>query len=251
VEGLDELLRGGIPRGSTTLIEGGAGTGKTLLGLHFLLAGAAAGESGVLLTLEESADQLRDVAAGFGFDLPALEGSGQLTIEYASPFELSTDRFLNRARQRVEASGARRVVLDSLTGLAMGVPSERRFRELVHAMSKHLRHAGVTLLMTLEVPTLVGSPQLAGQGILAAADNIVLLRYVELDGRLERAVFVLKARGVAHSTELRHAEIDDTGFHVGDPFVALRGVLTGLPVPVGTTSTNEPALEGFPADLRS
>lgn len=228
---LDALLRGGLPRGSATLVEGGTGTGKTLLGLHFLVAGAAAGEPGVLLTLEESADQLREVASGFGFDLPGLEAAGLLEIDYASPVELSTDRFLNGARRGVEAAGARRVVLDSLTGLAMGVPSERRFRELVYAMAKHLRHAGASLVMTLEVPTLLGSPQLTGQGVLSSADNIVLLRYVELEGRLERAISVLKARGVAHSTELRHATIDGTGFHIGGPFVDLRGVLTGLPVP--------------------
>jgi circadian clock protein KaiC len=232
VSGLDDLTRGGLPRGSSTLIEGGTGTGKTLLGLHFLLAGAAAGEPGILLTLEETADQVCDVAAGYGFDLPALEATGLIEIEYASPVELSTDRFLNHARQRVEATGARRVVLDSLTGLAMGVPSDRRFRELVYAMAKHLRHAGATLLMTLEVSTLLGSPTLTGQGVLSSADNIFLLRYVELNGRLERAVSVLKARGVAHSTELRHAMIDSTGFNVGAPFTDLRGVLTGLPVPV-------------------
>jgi circadian clock protein KaiC len=230
VSGLDELLDGGVPRTSATIVEGGTGTGKTLLGLHFLMAGARRGEPCVLFTLEETAGQLREIARGFGWDLAALEAAGLLVIEYTSPVELSTDRFLNRARQRVAELGARRAVLDSLSSTAMGVASERRFRELVYALTKHFRAAGVTLLLTTEVAEVMGTAQLTGRGVSSIADNVVLLRYVEIDGELRRAISVIKARGVHHLADVRQMKIGSQGATVDGHFRGLRAVLTGVPV---------------------
>jgi circadian clock protein KaiC len=235
VLGLDELLAGGLPRHSATLVQGGSGTGKTLASLHFLVEGARQGERGILFTLEETPDQLRDVGRGFGWDLHALEAGGLLEISYTSPIELSTDRFLYEILQRTAATGARRVVLDSVNSARMGVLSERRFHEFVYALAKHFRSAGATLVMTLEITELLGTAQLTGHGVSSIADNIVLLRYVEAAGHLERAISVLKARGVPHLTELRRLEITAAGIQVGPPFVGMRGVLTGLPVPVSET----------------
>ncbi|HET9315736.1 MAG TPA: ATPase domain-containing protein, partial [Vicinamibacteria bacterium] len=231
VAGLDAMLGGGLPRASTTIVQGGTGTGKTLLGLQFLLEGARHGEAGVHFMLEETPDQLRGIARGLGWDLPAIEKRGLLTLSYTSPVELSTDRFLDRARQEVERVGARRAVLDSLTSMALGVPSERRFKELVYAVAKHFRALGVTLNMNMEVADLLGSAQLSGHGVSFAADNVVQLKYVEIEGHLERGVSVLKARGVRHATDVRRLSVEDHGVEVGSPFAGLRGVLTGLPVP--------------------
>jgi circadian clock protein KaiC len=122
-------------------------------------------------------------------------------------------------------------VLDSLTSISLGVPSQRRFRELIYALTKHFRAAGVTPLMTMEVAELLGAAQLTGHGVSSTADNLILLRYVELDGQLERAVSVLKARGTGHVTELRRFQIDSRGARVGERFTDLRGVLTGVPQP--------------------
>ena len=232
VAGLDAMLGGGLPRASTTVVQGGTGTGKTLLGLQFLLEGARHGEAGIHFTLEETPDQLRGIAHGLGWDLPAFEQRGLLTLGYVSPVELSTDRFLDRARQQVEKLGARRAVLDSLTSMALGVPSERRFKELVYAVAKHFRALGVTLNMNMEVADLLGSAQLSGHGVSFAADNVIQLKYVEIDGRLERGLSVLKARGVRHATDVRRLSVEDDGIQVGSPFEGLRGVLTGLPVPL-------------------
>ena len=231
IAGLDELLRGGLLRANTALIQGATGTGKTLLSLRFLLEGAARGEPGILFTLEETPQQLRSAAAQFGWDLAALEERKLLAVSYASPVELSTDRFLGRARQQIEALGARRAVLDGLTSLALGVPSDRRFRELAYALTKHFRAADVTLLMTMEVVDLLGAAQLGGHGVSISADAVILLRYVEISSGLERAVCVLKARGLDHLTELRRLTIDRDGVHVGSQFDHVRGVLTGVPVP--------------------
>jgi circadian clock protein KaiC len=231
VAGLDAMLGGGLPRASATVIQGGTGTGKTLLGLQFLLEGARRGEAGIHFTLEETPDQLRGIAHGLGWDLPAFEKRGLLTLSFTSPIELSTDRFLDRARQDVERLGARRAVLDSLTSLALGVASERRFKEFVYALAKHFHERGVTLDMSLEVTDLLGAAQLSGHGLSFAADNVIQLKYVEIEGHLERGLSVLKARGVRHSTDVRRLSVAPGGVEVGSPFEGLRGVLTGLPVP--------------------
>ncbi len=235
---LDALFRGGLPPASSTTIMGGTGTGKTLLGLHFLVEGARRGEPGVLFTLEETPDQLRDIASKFSFGFATLEQKGLVHLRYASPIELSTDRFLHEARREVERLGAKRVVVDSLTSLALGAVSERRYRELVYALAKHLRAAGATLVMTLEIAELLGSGQLSGHGVSFASDNVVQLRYVELGGRLDRAVSVIKARGVDVDTEVRGMTIGPGGVEVSEraPFKDLRGVLTGIPTPAGKPS---------------
>jgi len=134
----------------------------------------------------------------------------------------------------VEQAGARRAVLDSLTSMALGVPSDRRFKELAYAMAKHFRARGVTFNMNMEIAELLGSAQLSGHGVSFAADNVIQLKYVELDGHLERGLSVLKARGVRHATEVRKMTFTETGIAVGLPFRGLRGVLTGLPTPVET-----------------
>ena len=231
VPGLDALLLGGLPRASTTIVEGGTGTGKTLVGLHFLLEGVRRGEPGIIFTLEETPAQIRAVAKSFGWNVAPLEAQDRLVINYTSPVELLTDRFLDEVLRQIAHVGARRVVLDSLSSMALGVVSERRFRELVYALTKHVRAAGVTLMMTMEVAELLGTAQLTGHGVSSIADNLIVLRYVEVEAHLGRAVLILKARGIGHSTELRRFVIDDHGAHVGTQFQDLRGVLTGIPQP--------------------
>lgn len=230
VPGLDDMLRGGVPCASCTVVIGGTGTGKTLLGLSFLLEGARRGEPGVLLALEETPDQLRSTALAFGWDLADLERKGLLCIHYSSPIELSTDRFLHQALKTISSIGAKRVVLDSLTSLALGTLSERRFKELVYALTKHLRASGVTSFMSMEVPELLGTGQISGHGVSFAADNLIFIRYVEAMGRLDRALTIIKVRGIDHGTELVELTIDADGIRVGEPLKDLQGVLTGLPV---------------------
>jgi len=170
------------------------------------------------------------VAQGFGWDLAPLEERGLLTLSYVSPVELSTDWFLDQARQQVEQRGARRAVLDSLTSLGIGVPSMRRFKELVYAFTKHFRALGVTLNMNMEVAELLGSAQLSGHGVSFAADGVIQLKYLEIDGRLERGISVLKVRGASHSTDVRRMTLQPRGVEIGSPFHGMRGVLTGLPI---------------------
>jgi circadian clock protein KaiC len=162
IAGLDEMLGGGLPRSSATVIQGATGTGKTLLGLQFLLEGARRGEPGIHFTLEETADQLHGIAEGFGWNARELEARGLFQLCYVSPVD--SPAFLDRARQLVEQAGAKRAVLDSLTSMALGVPSERRFKELVYAMTKHFRALGVTFNLNMEIAELLGSAQISGHG---------------------------------------------------------------------------------------
>ncbi|HEX2876697.1 MAG TPA: ATPase domain-containing protein [Polyangiaceae bacterium] len=232
VAGLDAMLGGGWPRASTTVVQGGTGTGKTLLGLQFLLAGARRGEAGILFLLEETPAQIRGFAQSLGWDLCSLEDRGLLTLSYCSPVGLSPDRFLDRARADVERLAVRHAVLDSLTSMALGVPSERRFKELVYALSKDFHSRGISLQMNMEVADLLGAGQLSGHGVSFAADNVVQLKYVEIDGHLQRGISVLKARGVKHATDVRRLSVEQGGVQVGVSFQGMRGVLTGLPLPL-------------------
>ena len=170
------------------------------------------------------------MARGFGWDLRTLERQGLLTLSYVSPVELSTDWFLDRARQQVAQAHVRRAVLDSLTSLAVGVVSDRRFKELIYAITKHFRALGVTLNMNMEIAELLGSAQLSGYGISFAADNVIQLKYIEIEGRLERGISVLKVRGASHATDVRRMHLEGGGVRIGPAFTGLRGVLTGLPV---------------------
>lgn len=215
VAGLDALFEGGIPRASGTIVIGGTGTGKTTAALSFLLEGARRGEPGLALILEETPEQLRAFMRVLAPDADDLERAGLLRLLYASPVELSPDRFLHDALREAAAIGARRVVLDSLSTLALGTPSERRHRELVYALSKHFRSRGVSLLMTMEIPEVLGTVQVAGYGVSFAADNVVYVRHVESGGRFERAITVVKARSISHSHEIRTMTIDGRGMHVG------------------------------------
>jgi circadian clock protein KaiC len=236
IAGLDDLLRGGVPRRTSTVVQGATGTGKTLLGLTFLVAGAHKGERALFIALEETPAQLRGQATGFGWDLSALEADGRLTVSYISPLELSVDRFLYGARQRVQTAGAQRVVLDSISSVALGVPSQRRLHQFIYALTKHFRLAGVTTLLTLEVPEQFGVVQLTGHGVSAIADNVVRLRFVEVGGRIERAISVLKARGVPHESEPRRCTIGAGGMRVAGAFPGYRGILTGVPESVAQSA---------------
>ena len=228
IDGLDELFGGGIPRTGNTLLEGPTGSGKTILSLQFLMAGAQQGEKGILFTLEETPDQLRTIAISLGWDLSEMERKGLLLISYISPVELSTDRYLHSARERVVTSKARRAVFDSLTSMQLGVPSERRFKELVYSLSKHMRAANVTLVMTMEGPQLLDVEELSGHGISFIADNLLRLRYIEVDGRLERGISILKARGIKHQTQVRLLRIGHGGVTLTEAGLSgRRGVLTG------------------------
>jgi circadian clock protein KaiC len=207
---LDLLLGGGLLSSTMTLVEGGSGSGKTLLGLRFLLEGARQGEPGVHFGLEETPAQLAGLGERFGWDITALIRSGALTLHHTSPVELNPDQFLGDALAIIKRVQARRVVFDSISTIALGVGSQRRFRELHYALASHLRAANVTTLVTSEYGAEANGP-LPKSGLSPISDNVVLLRLQEREDRFERTIAVLKARGMPHETAFRGFSIRAEG----------------------------------------
>jgi circadian clock protein KaiC len=214
VAGLDDMLEGGLLRGSTTVVRGPTGVGKTILGLQFLLEGARRGEKGILFTLEETPDQLVQIAASLGLELNTTDPSGLITVLYTSPVELSTDRFLFQARAIVQRLAPARAVFDGLTSMALGVSSDRRFKELVYAISKHLRRAGTTVLMTAEAEARAGSAKAPGSDVSFLADALIALTYRDDPDGIARAISVVKARGTAHAAGARPLAIGPGGARI-------------------------------------
>lgn len=226
---LDSMVGGGFPRGSATMVAGGAGTGKTLMGLHFITAGAQAGEPGVIVTFQENPLQLRAIARTFGWDLKAMEDSGLVVHLYHSPVEIQPDIHTARVKEAVARVGARRVLVDSLKDLEIATRDKVRYKDYVYALVNGFKRQGITSLLTNEIPDLFGSFSLSEFGVSFIADNVILLRYVEMEGRMGRAISVLKVRGSQHDKEIRSFEISERGFGIGRAFQATTGVLTGTP----------------------
>jgi circadian clock protein KaiC len=229
VAGLDEMLRGGFPQGSITLIAGGAGLGKTLLSLHFAVNGIERGEPCVFVSFQETPSHLRALAEGFGWDLADLEAQGLLQLLYTSPVELIVDQHTAYIKQAIVDLGARRVVIDGLKDIEIATPDKVRFKDYTYSLANFFRAQGVTSLLTNEIPELFGTMTLSEHGISFIADNVILLRYVELASQITRAISILKMRGSDHDKSLREYRITSAGLEVLEPFEGVQGIITGTP----------------------
>lgn len=246
VTGLDEMLHGGLPVGTATMVAGGAGTGKTLLGLHFITAGIAKDEPGVIVTFQENPAQLRRIASGFGWDLKAFEKEKMLVHLYHSPVELQPDIHTGRVKRAVESIGARRILIDSLKDLEIATRDKVRYKDYVYALVNEFKRFHISILLTNEIPELFGPFQLSEWGVSFIADNVILQRYVETRGQMGRALSVLKVRGSQHSKDIREFFIADDGIHLGQVMSAHSGVLTGMPVSTEPTGWRDlTALEQY------
>jgi circadian clock protein KaiC len=231
---IDEMLRGGLIRSSSTLLAGSAGTGKTLLSLHFLAAGAQQGERGLMVSFQENPEQLRLRASQFGLgDSLRLDG-GQTEVLFLSPIELDLDAAAAEIRAAVESRNVRRIVIDSVAELELAARDPGRFDDFMASLVGFLRGHEVTTIMTREITQLLGTQLTIGsQGLSYIVDNIVLLRYLELDAQIRRAIAILKTRGSDHDKRLRDLRIQDGTITITDGFAQLGGLLTGLPTPLG------------------
>ncbi|HEY6556289.1 MAG TPA: ATPase domain-containing protein, partial [Polyangiaceae bacterium] len=232
---LDEMTGGGIPRGYSVLVAGPSGSGKTLLANEFILEGIRRGEPGVIAVFEKRPnDYMYTTPHGGVFE--ALVNEQKLEIVYVRPLDLSIDETLMAIREAVLRIGAKRAVIDSLSGLelALAPPFRDDFRESLYRMVGALTGMGVTVMSTVEVQDSFTVLQFSPHGIAFLSDAIVMQRYLEIGGQLKRAISVVKVRGSQHSKDLREYEITSEGqLRVGETLSAYEGLLTGAPIKVG------------------
>jgi circadian clock protein KaiC len=239
VEGLDNMLHGGLPRGTATLVAGGAGTGKTLISLHFIIQGAKQGEPGLYVTFQETPDHLKAVGRNFGWDLDDYIESGLIKVLYTSPVEMGVDEHTHSIEQAIDEIGARRVVIDSLMDIEIATPNKVRFKDYVYSLVNEFRSQGITSILTNEIPELFGPLQLSAQGISFISDNVILLRYVEIGSVLRRGISVLKMRGRDHDKAVREFQITAEGLHILGAFGDWSSILSGHPHPYQQSGINQ------------
>jgi circadian clock protein KaiC len=229
---LDEMLAGGVLHGSATMLFGAPGTGKTLLGLHFLDAGAELNEPGVFFGCQEAPARLLGAAHNIGLSLRAAVDDGRVDILWEPPRDEPLDAIAARLLATVERVGARRLVIDGIDALCTLVEPERCLLFLSGLLGE-LRRRGVTTVATLELPQFFGPEvRLPIDGLAAPFDSIIFLRTVELRSQLYRLLTILKARERAADRAIREFHISDSGIEVADTFASAEAILTGVARPL-------------------
>lgn len=225
---LDQMLQGGLERGTVTVITGPTGVGKTNLGLYFMKEAAGRGEHSVIYSFEEYPEAMASRAEAVLIPIRAMLERGMLSLVKIEPLRHSPDELALMVREEVERKSARIVMLDSISGYKLCMRGHDLIGRL-HALCSYLRNMGVTTLLINEVETVTGDFRATELGISYMADNIVFLRYLEMNGELRRAIGVLKKRLSSFEKSLREIEITPFGIKVGQPLTNLRGILTGEP----------------------
>ena len=221
---LDALLGGGIEQGSSTLILGPSGTGKSTFAFQFVVAACKRGEKATIFVFDEELGLLLDRAKALGFDLEALQDSGLLHIEQLDAAQLSPGEFAQRVRSRVAEAQAKTIVIDSLNGYQAAMPDEAALTLHIHELIQYLNRQGASTFLTVSQHGLVGDMQ-APLNLTYLADTVILLRYFEAVGKVRRAVSVIKKRTGRHEETIREFRITDRGLHLGDPLADFQGVL--------------------------
>ncbi|NPV45612.1 MAG: AAA family ATPase [Armatimonadetes bacterium] len=229
--GLDHMLRGGLLPGSLTIVAGSTGVGKTVLGLQFLHAGARQGQRGLLISLEQTADDLRRATASLGLPLEHLQPGGAISVFQGGSMQEPVGMTIARIARAVKEVRPQRLVLDAISTLDRRPGDRLQVRADLVALLDMLRASGATCLVCDETPGIIGGFAVTGGALVSAmADNIVAMRYVELASAMRRALSVLKARCVDHDKEIREYVIGQGGVELKDKFRVATGLLTGAPV---------------------
>ena len=234
VAGLDEMLGGGTLRGNGVLVAGPVGSGKSTLAVQFVAEGVKHGEPGVVVIFEETPPKYLDQAQAFGFDLQEMSRRGLLEMVYVRPLDLSMDETLYAIQTAVDKLGAKRVVLDSISGLeaALAPAFKEDFLESLYRLLGALTGVGVTILLTVEVTEPYNDMRFTPHPISFLTHDIVLQRYFELGGELRTFLTVIKTRARRHSREMRAYEVTSEGIVVGKRLSELTGLITAVPRPV-------------------
>lgn len=232
---LNALLGGGVERGSSVLILGPAGTGKSLLALTFVVAAVERGERVAMFIFDEELGLLFDRALKLGIDLAAMVASTALAIEQIDAAELSPGEFSERVRRSVEQYNAKTVIIDSLNGYQAAMPEEQALILHMHELLQYLNRQGASTFLTVAQHGLVGDMK-SPVDVTYLADTVILLRYFEAVGQVRRAISIIKKRTGAHENTIREYTIDQRGITLGEPLINFHGVLRGVPTLLGHSS---------------
>ena len=225
---LNSLLGGGVERGSSVLIIGPAGTGKSLLALTFIAGAAKRSERSAMFVFDEELGLLFERSKGLGINLKEMVEKKQLIIEQVDAAELTPGELSQRVRRCVEDHEARTVVIDSLNGYQAAMPEEKALILHMHELLQYLNRQGVSTFLTVAQHGLVGDMQ-SPVDVTYLADTVILLRYFEALGRVRRAMSVIKKRTSAHEDTIREFRINEHGISLGEPLIGFQGVLRGVP----------------------
>jgi circadian clock protein KaiC len=229
VAALDKLTGGGLHRGTSTLLMGPAGCGKSTIATQYAVSAAERGERAVIYTFDESVATLTRRAEGLGIALKRHVEAKRIRIQQVDPGELSPGEFIYRIRGAVEKEAARVVVVDSLNGYLNAMPEERFLTIQLHEMLTYLGQQGVITLMVVAQKGLLGSGMQTPVDASYLADTVIALRYFEAKGALKRAISVVKKRSGAHEDTLREIRLGRGGIQLGEPLHEFHGVMSGIP----------------------
>jgi circadian clock protein KaiC len=232
-EALDALLGGGLELGTSTLMAGAPGAGKSTLAAQFVVAAARRGQKSARFIFDESPATLFSRTSAMGVDLAPQVEAGLITVQPVDPAELSPGEFAHTLRAAVEDAGVKIIVIDSINGYMHAMPEDRFLIIQLHELLSYLGQRGVATLIVAAHQGLIGPNMTSPVETSYLADAVILLRYYEADGEVRQAVSIVKKRGGAHERSIRDFQLTARGIHVGDPLRKFRGILTGVPVHVG------------------
>jgi circadian clock protein KaiC len=230
---LDALLAGGPLRGTCTLVTGPAGSGKTTISLQYVHAACERGEACAIFEFDERVGTLLTRAKSMGMDLGGHIADGRLILQQVDPAQMSPGELASRIREAVEQKNCRVIVIDSIDGYLAAMPRTQQMLLQLHELLSYLNHQGVATIVIHPQSGLVGTMTTGTLNISYIADAVVLTRFFEADGRIRKAISVIKNRGGSHEDSIRELRIDARGLRVGAPLAEFRGVMTGTPVYVG------------------
>jgi len=242
IKGLDEMLGGGVPTGYSVLVSGPSGSGKSVVATQFIMAGVRNNEPGVIAVFEKRPSKYSETPPG-GPAFEKMIREGQVGVIHTRPLDLSIDEMLYEMIEEIERYKARRLVIDSLSGfeLALAPTFREDFRESLYRLVSVLTGIGITMMMTAEVEDAFTDLRFSPHGTAFLTDAIIMQRYIELNGQLNRVMAVVKVRGSAHSKDLRSFEITEKGMVVGEAMGHYEGLLTGRPYLIAGSETAKKA----------
>ena len=226
---IDALTGGGLTRGTSILITGAAGTGKSVLTTQYACAAMARGEKVRFYLFDERRSTFIQRSEALGFDCAGPLQDGRLTLRQVEPTELSPGEFADTVVRGVEQDGVSMIVIDSINGYLQSMPQERLLALQVHELLSYLANQGVTSFMTLVQRGIFGSPVDEAADVSYLADTVILLRYFEMSGSVRQAISVVKKRSGDHERTIRECRVGYGGLHLGEPLRDFQGVLTGVP----------------------